>query len=75
MPVLFAMTGWSTQWHQPSAWFVGALRPYLSEAEPASQGLLSKLRQTNLERKKLEPMSWMQRDSGPVRASFGQQIV
>ena len=26
MPVLFAMTGWSTQWHQPSARFVGALR-------------------------------------------------
>ena len=75
MPVLFAITGWSTQWHQPSAWFVGALRPHLSEAEPALQDLLSKLRQTNLERKKLEPMSWMQRDLGPVRASFGQQIV
>ena len=35
MPVLFAMTGWSTQWHQPSVWFVEALRPYLPEAEPA----------------------------------------
>ena len=51
MPVLFAMAGWSAKWHQPSAWFVEALRPYLPEAEPAMQGLLSKLRQTNLERK------------------------
>ncbi len=75
IPVLFAMAGWSTKWHQPSAKFVEALRPYLSEAEPAMQSLLSKLRQTNLERKKLEPMSWMQRDSGIVKASLGQDIV
>jgi len=71
MPVLFAMAGWSAKWHQPSAKFVEALRPYLPEPEPAMQGVLSKLRQTNLERKKLEPLSWMQRDSGPVRASLG----
>ena len=75
MPVLFAVAGWSAKWHQPSAKFVEALRPYLPEAEPAMQGLLSKLRETNLQRKKLEPMSWMQRDSEPVRASSGQEIV
>ncbi|MDC3032636.1 helix-turn-helix transcriptional regulator [Litorivicinus sp.] len=28
MPVLFAMSGRSTKWYQPSAWFVEALRPY-----------------------------------------------
>ena len=75
MPVLFAMAGWSAKWHQPSDRFVEALRPYLPEAEPAMRGLLSKLRETNLQRKQLEPMSWMQRDSGPVRASFGQEMV
>lgn len=70
MPVLFAMAGWSAKWHQPSARFVEVLRPYLPEPEPAMLGLLLKLRQTNLERKKLEPMSWMQSDSGSVRAFF-----
>ena len=75
MPVLFAMAGWSAKWHQPSARFVEALRPYIAEAEPAMQVLLSKLRQTNVQRKKLEPMSWMQRDSEPVRASSGQEMV
>ena len=75
MPVLFVMAGWSAKWHQPSARFVEALRPYIPEAEPAMQGLLSKLRETNLQRKKLEPMSWMQRDSEPVRSSSGQEIV
>ena len=59
MPVLFAMAGWSAKWHQPSAKFVEAIRPYLPEPEPTMQELISTLRQTNLERKKLEPMSWM----------------
>lgn len=58
MPVLFAMAGWSAKWHQPSVKFVKALRPYLPEPEPTMQDLLSKLRATNLERKKLEPISW-----------------
>jgi DNA-binding HxlR family transcriptional regulator len=75
MPVLFVMAGWSAKWHQPSARFVEALSPYLPEPEPAMQGLLCKLTQTNLERKKLDPMSWMQHDSGSVRASFGQEMV
>ena len=75
MPVLFAMAGWSAKWHQPSAKFVEALRPYLPEAEPAMLDLLFKLRQTNLERKKLDPMPWMQRDSGIVKASLGSDIV
>ncbi|HAN81450.1 MAG TPA: transcriptional regulator [Gammaproteobacteria bacterium] len=58
VPVLLAMAGWSAKWHQPSAKFVEALRPYLPEPELILQDLLSKLRETNLERKKLEPMSW-----------------
>ena len=58
VPVLLAMAGWSTKWHQPSEKFIEALRPYLPEPEPTIQDLLSKLRETNLERKKLEPMSW-----------------
>ncbi|MBU29891.1 MAG: transcriptional regulator [Gammaproteobacteria bacterium] len=58
VPVLLAMAGWSAKWHQPSAKFVEALRPYLPEPELTLQDLLSKLRETNLERKKLEPMSW-----------------
>ena len=71
VPVLFAMASWSSKWHRPSAKFVEALRPYLSEPEPTMQGLLLKLRQTNLERKKLEPISWMQRGPESVRASPG----
>ena len=34
MPVLFVMAGWSAKWHQPSARFVEALRPYIPDAEP-----------------------------------------
>ena len=75
MPVLFVMAGWSAKWHQPSPRFVEALRPYLPEAEPAMKALPPMLRQMNLERNKLEPMSLTQRDSGSVGAPYGQEIV
>ena len=75
MPVLFAVAGWSAKWHQPSPRFVEALRPYLPEAEPAMKALPPMLRQMNLERNKLEPMSLTQRDSGSVGAPYGQEIV
>lgn len=68
MPVLFAMAGWSSRWHQPSAKFVEALKPYVPKPAPIMQRLLSKLRQANLERKALEPMSWIQPDIEAVRA-------
>ena len=73
MPVLFAMVGWS-QWHQPSARFVEALRPYIAEAEPAMQSCCPSYAKRTAA-KKIEPMSWMQRDSEPVRASSGQEMV
>ena len=75
MPVLFAVAGWSAKWHQPSPWFVEALRPDLPEAEPAVKALPPMLCQMNPERNKLEPMSWTQRDSGSVGAPYGQEIV
>ena len=73
MPVLFAMAGWSSRWHKPSARFVEALKPYVPEPEPIMQRLLLKLRQANLERKLLEPMSWMQRDVEAVSAPLSQE--
>ena len=50
-PVLFTLTGWPAKWRQPRSRFVEAIIRCLPAAEPAMQGLLSKLRQTNLERK------------------------
>ena len=63
------------KWHQPSAGFVEALRPYIPDAEPAMQGLLSKLRETNLERKQIGTIVVGRNVTLSPLEIYGQEIV
>ena len=75
MPVLFAMAGWSAKWHQPSARFVEALRPYLPEAEPLCRACCPSYVKRTCSEKNWNQCRGCNVTLKPVRASSGQEMV